>query len=323
MDTHTLLYVIFIVLLISSMGREFYQHKKDKAISLSAALLETVFWIMIATIFGGVIRRLRGGEDTIQYFSGYLLEKTLSIDNLFVMMAIFTSLRIPEKYRYRVLYFGILGAIILRLVFIFLGTALLSLGTRVFAVFGGIVLLTALKMLKEEIQKQKEKKADIPHENTEEHDHSQTKIAKLVKKIIPVHAKIQGHDFFIKENGKRYASALFLCLVVIELSDIMFAFDSIPAILSISQDTFIVFSSNIFAILGLRSLYFVLEAMENKFQYLNYAIIGILGFIGIKMLLNVGGIHIPSFVSLGVIMGGIGIGISTSLRKSKQHQPTK
>ena len=255
----------------------------------------------------------------MDYFSGYLLEKSLSVDNLFVMIAIFTSFRIPEKYRHRVLYFGILGAIVLRLLFISLGTALLGLWTWVLAVFGIIVWVTAIKMLIEEIKNKKESKepGNSPLDQ-KEYDYSQTKISQFIKRIIPVHAKIEWHHFFIKENGKRYASALFLCLLTIELSDILFAFDSIPAILSISQDTFIVFSSNIFAILGLRALYFVLEAMGNKFQYLSYAVIGILFFIGVKMLLGVVDIHLSSLVSLAVIVGGISIGIGVSLWKDKE-----
>jgi tellurite resistance protein TerC len=187
------------------------------------------------------------------------------------MMAIFTSFHIPEKYRHRVLYFGILGAIVLRLLFISIGTVLLSLGEWVLAVFGGIVLITAVKMLVDESKKHRKVNASLIPE--EEHDYTKGGVAKFVKKLFPVHNKIEGHDFFVKINGKWFVTALFLALMVIEISDVLFAFDSIPAILSISQDVFIVFSSNIFAILGLRSLYFVLEAMGNKFQYISYAVI--------------------------------------------------
>jgi tellurite resistance protein TerC len=155
--------------------------------------------------------------------------------------------------------------------------------------------------------------------NNEQHDYSEGNIATFVKKFLPVHSKIEGHDFFVKENGKWYATALFLALVVIEISDVLFAFDSIPAILSISQDIFIVFSSNIFAILGLRALYFVLEAIGNKFQYVSYAVIGILFFIGIKMLLSLGGVHLGSLVSLAVIIGALVIGIGASIWKNKRN----
>jgi tellurite resistance protein TerC len=258
------------------MRWDYRQHKQDKAVSIKSALWETAFWIAVATIFGGIVWIFKGNESTIQYFSGYLLEKSLSVDNLFVMMAIFTSFHIPEKYRHRVLYFGILGAIVLRLLFISVGTALLSLGEWVLAVFGVIVLITAVKMWLDERKKIQNAKHHTPEEEV---DYSQGTVAKLVKKIFPVHNKIEGHDFFVKIDGKWWVTALFLALVVIEISDVLFAFDSIPAILSISQDVFIVFSSNIFAILGLRALYFVLEAMGNKFQYISYAVIGILFFI--------------------------------------------
>ena len=241
-----------------------------------------------------------------------------------MMIAIFTSFRIPEKYRHRVLYLGILGAIVLRLIFISLGTALLSLGEWVLAVFGVIVLITAVKMVIEERKKTLDVREysiagellrilDAKEEVKTEHDYSTGGIAKFVKKILPVHAKLEGHHFFVRENGKLYATALFLALVVIELSDILFAFDSIPAILSISQDVFIIFSSNIFAILGLRALYFVLEAVGNKWQYVSYAVIGILFFIGIKMLLSLADVHCGSLVSLAVIVGALAIGILVSI----------
>jgi tellurite resistance protein TerC len=286
------------------MWRDYRQHKKDKAVSIKEALWETAFRVAVATVFGGVVWLLKGGESTVQYFSGYLLEKSLSVDNLFVMIAIFTSFHIPEKYRHRVLYFGILGAIVLRLLFISAGTALLSLGEWVLAVFGLIVLITAVKMVMEE--RKKHQKSVLPEG---EHDYSKGGIATFVKKFFPVHTKVEGHDFFVKEDGKRHATALFLALVVIEISDVLFAFDSIPAILSISQDTFIVFASNIFAILGLRALYFVLEAVGNKRKYVSYAVIGILFFVGLKMLLSLLGVHIGSLISLAVIILALARGI--------------
>lgn len=317
-DTTICLYVIFAVFLIASMAWDFHQHKKDVAVSIKSALMETAFWVAVATIFGLIVWFFRWWDSALQYFSGYLLEKSLSIDNLFVMIAIFGSFHIPEKYRHRVLYFGILGAIVLRLIFISVWTALLSLWEWVLAVFGVIVLITAVKMLKEILDSRKK-----TLEVEKEYDYSKWRLAKLVKKIIPVHNKIEGHSFFVKEDGKRFATALFLALIVIEVSDILFAFDSIPAILSISQDTFIVFSSNIFAILGLRALYFVLEAMGNKFQYVSYAVIGILFFIGIKMLLGLIGVHLSSLVSLWVIVVGVIGGIIFSIKSNSELENQK
>lgn len=324
MTENIVLYWIFVLFLIVSMLRDFHQHKKDKAVSIRSALLETAFWVAVATIFGGIVRWFRDGASVMQYFSGYLLEKSLSIDNLFVMIAIFTSFKIPEKYRHRVLYFGILGAIVLRLIFISIGTSLLGLGEWVLAVFWVIVLITAVKMIKEiRDEKIKEKKKvewlDMTWLALEEHDYSQWGVANFVKKFLQVHNKIEGHDFFVKIDGKRYVTALFLALVVIEISDVLFAFDSIPAILSISQDTFIVFSSNIFAILGLRALYFVLEAMGNKFQYISYAVIIILFFIWVKMILSLVGFHIGNLASLLVIIVCLGSGILCSMAKKQDH----
>jgi tellurite resistance protein TerC len=186
----------------------------------------------------------------------------------------------------------------------------------VLAIFGIIVLVTAVKMILEERKKHH-------HQQEEAHDYSKGGVATFVKKFLPVSPTIEGHDFFTRKDGKLFATALFLALIVIEISDILFAVDSIPAILSISQDIFIVFSSNIFAILGLRALYFVLEAMGNKWKYISHAVIGILFFIGIKMLVSFFGVHIESGISLAVILlllaGGIGYSMFVARRKKRNQ----
>jgi len=295
------------------MRRDYQQHKKDEVITIKAALKESLFRIIIACLFGIIVYRFKGGAATSDYFSWYLMEKSLSIDNLFVMMAIFTSFHIPKIYRHRVLYYGILGAIILRLLFISLGVMLLSLGTVVLTIFGVIVILTAIKMLIE-IRKKTEK--------TDEHDYSKGGIAKLIKKFFPVAQHLDGHNFFTKINGKTHITALFIALIVIELSDVLFAFDSLPAILSITQDTFIVFSSNIFAILGLRALYFVIERIGEELTYISYAVIGILFFVGIKMIMGLFDFHISSLWSLGIIIWLLGIGAICSIisiRRNKKN----
>ncbi|MFA7284418.1 MAG: TerC/Alx family metal homeostasis membrane protein [Candidatus Absconditabacterales bacterium] len=316
MSHETILYILFFVILGVSVRRDNYQHKKDKQVSINSALKETLFWICIAVVFGGLVYFLRGTQAATEYFTGYILEKSLSVDNLFVMMAIFSSFLIPDKFRHRVLYYGILGAIVLRLLFISVGTFLLSFGPIVLTIFGVIVIITAVKMLIE-IRDEKE-------ENSH-HDYSQGKIAKFIQRFVPVAKDLHGHDFFTKIDGKRHATALFLALIVIELSDVLFAFDSLPAILSITQDTFIIFSSNIFAILGLRALYFVLEAIGKKLKHISYAVIAILFFVGMKMILSIAGIHIHSLISLGVILMFLTIGSIFSVRdikkKQRQNQP--
>lgn len=308
------LYVIFAVILAASMAFDFYQHKKDKAVSIKSALWETLFWVCVAVVFGGIIFLFEGKGSTIDYFSGYLLEKSLSVDNLFVMIAIFSSFAIPEKYRHRVLYYGILGAIILRLLFISLGSALLSLGEWVLIVFGVIVLITAIKMLIDQMKGKSEE---------EIMDYSHGKFAQFAKKFMPVAPDLDGHNFFTKIDGKWHMTVLFLALIVIEFSDVIFAFDSLPAILSITQDIFIVFASNIFAILGLRALYFVLEAVGNKWHYVNYAVIGILFYIGIKMIIGIFWFHLNSLVNLAVIIGFLAIGVGLSIWESNKRKRRK
>lgn len=293
MNTEFWLYIIFFVILLSSILRDNHQHKKDVQVTIKSALKETLFRVAIAVVFWLIVYLFKWWQATTQYFTWYILEKSLSVDNLFVMMAIFTSFYIPEKYRHRVLYYGIMWAIVLRLIFISVWTLLLGLWPVVLTIFGIIVIFTAVKMLIE-IRKEKD-------ENTL-HDHSKWWIAKFLQNFFPVAKDLDWHNFFTKINGKLHITALFIALIVIEISDVLFAFDSLPAILSISQDTFIIFSSNIFAILWLRALYFVLDAVGKKLKHISYAVIWILFFVGIKMIIWLLGIHIHSLISLWVIV---------------------
>lgn len=307
------LYVLFFVILASSMARDFYRHKKDIQVSVKSALKETLFRIWIAIIFWWVIYIFKWWIATTQYFTWYILEESLSIDNLFVMMAIFSSFCIPEKYRHRVLYYWILWAIILRLLFISIWTLLLDLWPAVLIIFWIIVMITAVKMLME-IRKEKD-------ENTL-HDHSKWSIAKFLNRFFPVAKDLDWHNFFTKIDWKRHITVLFIVLIVIEISDVLFAFDSLPAILSITQDTFIIFSSNIFAILWLRSMYFVLEAIGKKLNYISYAVIAILFFIWIKMIIWFFWIHIHSLISLLVIVIFLTIWWIFSARDIKKKEKT-
>lgn len=311
MSHETLLYILFFLILGVSIWRDNYQHKKDIQVTVKSALKETLFRIIIAVWFGVIVYFLRWAQSATDYFTGYILEKSLSVDNLFVMMAIFSSFYIPDKYRHRVLYYGILWAIVLRLIFISVGTFLLSFGPIVLTIFWVIVIITAIKMLIE-IRNEKE-------ENSH-HDYSQWGIAKFVEKFVPVAKWLHGHDFFTKIDGKWHATALFLALMVVELSDVLFAFDSLPAILSITQDTFVIFASNIFAILWLRALYFVLEAVGKKLKHISYAVIAILFFVGIKMILWIAWVHIHSFISLWVIVMLLTIWAIFSVRDIKKQK---
>lgn len=283
-------------------------NKKDHEIGVGEALRWTGVWIGVSLLFNlalyflygkGYIpnTELSGGEAALEFLTGYIIEKSLSMDNIFVMAAIFGYFKIPKIYQHRVLFWGILGAIIFRGVFVIGGAALLHHFEWIMYVFGALLIFSALKMLfsKED----------------EEQDLSQNTVVKLAKKFFPITTKIEGHAFFLKENGKRFITPLLLSLLVIETTDIFFAVDSIPAIFAVTRDPFIVFTSNIMAILGLRSLYFALAAMLGKFHLLKYALVFILGFVGVKMLI-MEVYKIPTWISLSVIVFALGLGIAAS-----------
>lgn len=272
---------IFILLLIdlSLFGRG------DHKISRGKALLESAIWVSIALAFNLWFGLEYGRELGVEFLTGYLVEKSLSVDNLFVILLIFSSFRIPDEYQHRVLFYGVLGAIILRAIFIVAGAQLLHHFHWILYVFGGILVLTAVKFLRE----------------TDTHIDTQENWAvRMMKKVIPTTEKFDGHNFFTRENGLLKATPLFLALVVIEVTDLIFAVDSIPAVFAITQDAFVAFASNILAILGLRALYFVLADWVGKLRYLKPGLAAILGFIGVKMLI-VDFYKIPSWVSLLVI----------------------
>jgi tellurite resistance protein TerC len=291
-------------------------NKNPHIISSKEASKWTILWVTLSFMFSGVVYLLYGGdyianptnlkplEASIKFITGYLIELSLSADNIFVIAIIFASFKIPQKYQHRVLFWGIIGAIVFRGLMIFLGVALINRFEWIIYVFGAFLIFTAMKMLftKEE----------------EEFDPKDSKIYKLIGKIFPVHTEIEGQKFFIRKDNINYVTPLFIALIVIEVMDVIFALDSVPAILAITSDPFLVFSSNIFAILGLRSMYFFLANMIEKFSYIEYSLIAILTFVGIKMLL----IHhypqfFPEWLSLAFIALSITLGVVVSLQKNK------
>ncbi|SBV96288.1 Tellurium resistance protein TerC [uncultured delta proteobacterium] len=302
-------FIAFLVIIAVFLWIDLHAHKKDEPITLRNAAVWSCIWIALALAFGAYIGATHGLNDMSLYLSGYFLEKSLSVDNLFVMMAIFSSFAIKGPYQHRVLYYGILGALILRMVFVAAGTTLVELfGNYALAAFGLFVLWSAWKMW-QEMRK--------PDEDIE--DYSNHWSVRFTRRFLPVSTTLNGHDFFVKAPSASgaliwKATPLFLCLVVIELCDVMFAFDSIPAIIAITQDPFLVYTSNIFAILGLRSLYFLMAAASNILAHLEKAVIVILAYIGVKMLLGVSGlVHIPPLVSLAVVLGLLIAGVVASL----------
>jgi tellurite resistance protein TerC len=269
-----------------------------------SALRWTIAWISMAGVFSGIIYFDMGEQKFAEFITGYALEKSLSVDNMFVFLLIFTSLNIPHKFQHRVLSMGILGAIAMRVPLILAGAHLLEEYHWMIYLFGGFLIFTALRML---VQR-KEHKIEV----------EKNIAVRALRKIMPVELNIQEPKFFLVKNGIKYATPLLVALVIIEFTDLLFALDSIPAILAITTDSFIVITSNIFAILGLRSLYFLLAGVMEKFYYLKPGLIAILMFIGIKMIMAEF-IKIPTFISLGVVMGILGLALLFSFIRAKKH----
>ncbi|BCZ46013.1 membrane protein [Clostridium gelidum] len=251
------------------------------------SLLNLIFWITLSILFNIFIFYTRGETAAIEYFGGYIVEMSLSLDNLFLFLMVFSSFKIKEEYQEKVLLYGVIGAMILRLIFILLGVAMISKFSFLLSIFGVILLLSGFKMFSKE------------NDNIQFHDNFAIKI---LKKIIPVTNVLHGQKFFVKQNKSLYATPLFAALIIIEFSDIIFAIDSIPAIFSITTNTFIVYTSNIFAILGLRSMYYILQKMNNMFKFMRYGIGCILIFTGLKLVLLFWNIEISVTNSVLIII---------------------
>jgi len=277
-------------------------NKKSHTIGYKEALLFSAIWISLALIFNFGVFSYMGKQKGMEFLTGYLLEYSLSVDNIFIFVLLFSFFNVPKRYHHKVLFWGIVGAIIMRAVLISIGAALVSQFHWVLYLFGIFLVITGFKMVFS-----KDEKVE-PNKNP---------IVRLFKKYFPVKDNYVEDKFFVAENAKKFATPLFIVLIIIETTDLVFAFDSIPAILSITQDPFIVFTSNAFAILGLRSLYFALANFMDKFKYLKFGLALVLIFIGVKMLI-VEFYHISITLSLSVVAGLIFISVLLSLLKSKK-----
>jgi tellurite resistance protein TerC len=263
-------------------------HRKARVESIREALLWAAFWISLALLFNLGIYLWQGPETALEFLTAYLVEESLSVDNLFVFLLIFSYFAVPPEYQHRVLFWGILGAIVLRVSFILAGVALLERFHWVIYVFGGFLIFTAIRMA---FQKE-----------TEVHP-ERNPVLRLVRRVVPVTDCYEGDKFFVKRLGRYVATPLFIVVLVIETTDIVFAVDSIPAVLGITQDRFIAYTSNVCAILGLRAIYFALAGIMRMFKYLHYGLMGVLFFIGVKMVISEFYV-IPIGIALGVV-GGI------------------
>jgi tellurite resistance protein TerC len=291
-------FVALIVVLL--LGDLFIFHREAHEISVRSAAKESAVWIGLGLSFTLVIWGWHGGAAAGQYLAGYLIEESLSIDNVFVWAVILTFFKVPSAYRFRVLFWGIFGALVLRAIFIFAGVALVETFEWVLYFFGGFLIYTAFKIAR--------------HDEAEVHPEDNLAL-KLVQKIVPSTPEYDGQKMFTRKSGRRLATPLFAVLIMVESTDVVFAVDSIPAIFGVSQEQFIIFSSNAFAILGLRSLYFCLAGMADKFRYLNMGLGVILAFVGVKMILATADVtHMPTWLSLGVIIAVLAVAVVASLR---------
>lgn len=326
---------IFLSLVIFSMGVDHFLHKDDKPVTLKSAVNWSIFWVAISLIYSFFLWWHHGVETASLFISGYALEKVLSVDNLFVFSAIFAWFGVPNQYRHRVLYWGVIGAIVFRLIFVLIGAGLLqAFGSYAELIFAALVGYAAVMMLKG------------GDEEDEKVDYENHLANRIVHKFFPVIPKLYGHNFFVNKKqaesvlsqssdeernavtkwlsqhgGKSvlFATPLLVCAAVIELSDVMFAFDSVPAVIAVSKEPLIIYSSMLFAILGLRTLYFVLEALKEMLHHLEKAIIALLFFIAIKLALSAS-LHLTGFgydisptVSLAVVVITLNIGVIASL----------
>jgi len=276
-------------------------HRKSHTVSLKEAAVWSGVWISLAAVFNGLIYWMFGPTLGLEFTTGYLIEKALSVDNIFVILVLFTYFRVPSEYQHRVLFWGILGALIMRAIFVFAGAALLSKFHWMIYVFGALLVVTGFKMLRS---------------GDEQIDPDKNPLIRLVRRVLPLTSEFHGEKFFVRDGVKWVGTPLFLCLVAVEFTDLIFAVDSIPAIFAVTQDPFIVFTSNIFAILGLRSLFFLLAGVMDRFVYLKIGLAMVLLFVGTKMVI-MDWYKIPVALSLGIVFLILTTSIVASLFKTR------
>jgi tellurite resistance protein TerC len=289
--------------ILAMLAVDLYRHRDAHAPTPREALIESAGWVACGLAFAGVLAVAFGGDAFGEYISGYLIEKSLSVDNVFVWSMLFATLSIPVKYQHRVLFWGIFGALALRAIFILLGSALIAKFWWLLLVFGIFLIFTGIKVIRH---------------RDDEGEKSSTRGIGLLRKVMPVTDQLDGQKFFTMVNGKRAATPLFAALVVVEVTDVIFAVDSVPAILAVSNEPFLVFASNAFAILGMRAMYFLLANAKEKFHFLSHALGGILIFVGAKMAIAHWW-HMNTYLSLAIILSMLTAAIVFSLLKAKKE----
>ena len=280
-------------------------HRKAHVVSFKESMTWTVVWISLAMVFNVWVWNHFGPQKGLEFFTGYVIEKSLSVDNVFVFALLFSYFRVPQLYQHKVLFWGVLGALVMRAAMIVLGAALITKFSWIIYLFGAFLIITGIKMV---VKKEEE----IHPENNP--------VVRWFKKFMQVTPDFRGDKFFVRENGIRMATPLFVVLLLVEISDVIFAVDSIPAIFAVTKDPFIVYTSNVFAIMGLRSLYFALAGVMDKFHYLKIGLGFVLAFVGTKMLLGHTPWKIDTQLSLGIIVGILAASVIASLVKPKKEE---
>ena len=309
-DVPVWLWVAFVVTVVVALAVDLLAHRDEHVIGFGEAARWSIAWVGLAIVFGVVVFAVVGSDAGVQYTTAWLLEKSLSVDNLFVFALIFAYFKVPAQYQHRVLFFGVMGALVFRAIFLAAGVAIVNQFTVVLFVFAAILLYSAWKLLQGE---------------DDSYDPSTSLALRGMRKVVPMTDEYHGTRFFIREAGRRVGTPLLAVVVAIEAADLVFAVDSVPAVLAVSSDTFIVYTSNAFAILGLRALYFLLAGLLDRFHYLGQGLAIILAFIGVKLILQAS--HetisttipeIPSLVSLGVVAGILTGAVTLSLLRPEK-----
>jgi len=297
-------WIVLLGIVLAMLAVDLFMHKDAHIISVKEAAIWSAIWVGVATIVGGLIWWYFGSEFGMQYFAGYLIEKSLAVDNVFVWAMIFSYFAVPREYQHRVLFYGVLGALVFRAIFIGAGSALIASYAWVLYIFGAFLILTGIKMMKQ---------------RNEHFDVSNSKTLKLFRRFVRTTDEYEGQKFLTRKNGILFATPLLAVLVLVEVTDIIFAIDSIPAIFAITQEPFLVFASNALAILGLRAMYFLLADLMHRFIYLKIGLSLVLVFVGIKMIVGHAFFKIPTAISLGVVVALIAVSVIASLVSTREE----
>lgn len=304
MDVSLWVWAALIAAIVAMLLIDLFMHRDAHEIRLREAATWSVIWVAIGLVVGVVIWWGYGSEFGLQYYAGYVIEKSLAVDNVFVWAVIFGYFAVPKQYQHRVLFYGVVGALVFRAIFIAAGSALIASAAWVLYIFGAFLILTGLRMLRQ---------------RNEHIDMSQSKTLRLFRRFVPTTDEYHGQRFWIRRNGVLLATPLLAVLVIVEVTDIIFAVDSIPAIFAVTQEPFLVFASNAFAILGLRAMYFLLADLMHRFVYLKLGLSFVLVWVGIKMIVSHAWVTIPTLLSLGIVVAIITASVVASLLATRSR----